>query len=113
MNEAAPTKGLTFRRFKSGKSPWDPQDLTKKIFQQDKSYKCPTYVHRAPPCQGGCPSGHDIRGWLAIARGMDKPPVAGMAWQEYAFDPHDGGQSLPGLDGTRLPRSLRRRLQPQ
>ncbi|MGO9392394.1 NAD(P)-binding protein [Rhodoblastus sp.] len=85
MNEAAPTKGLTFRRFKNGQSPWDPQDLTKKIFQQDKSYKCPTYVHRAPPCQGGCPSGHDIRGWLAIARGMDKPPVAGVSWQEYAF----------------------------
>ena len=85
MNETAPKKDLTFRRFKSGESMWDWPDLTAKIFQQDKSYKCPTYVHRAPPCQGSCPSGHDIRGWLAIARGMDKPPVAGQAWQEYAF----------------------------
>ncbi|WP_374544974.1 NAD(P)-binding protein [Rhodoblastus sp.] len=85
MNETAPKKNLTFRRFKNGETMWDWPDLTEKIFQQDKSYKCPTYVHRAPPCQGSCPSGHDIRGWLAIARGMDKPPVPGMAWQEYAF----------------------------
>ena len=40
---------------------------------------------RTAPCQASCPSGHDIRGWLAIARGMEKPPVAGMKWQEYAF----------------------------
>jgi NADPH-dependent glutamate synthase beta subunit-like oxidoreductase len=85
MNETAPKKDLTFRRFKSGETMWNWPDLTAKIFQQDKSYKCPTYVHRAPPCQGSCPSGHDIRGWLSIARGMDKPPVAGQAWQEYAF----------------------------
>jgi NADPH-dependent glutamate synthase beta subunit-like oxidoreductase len=85
MNEAAPNKKLTFRRFKSGETPYDWPDLTEKIFQQDKSYKCPTYVHRTAPCQGSCPSGHDIRGWLAIARGMDKPPVPGMSWQEYAF----------------------------
>jgi glutamate synthase (NADPH) small chain len=85
MNETAQPKKLTFRRFKTGETMWNWPDLTQKIFQQDKSYKCPTYVHRAPPCQGSCPSGHDIRGWLAIARGMEKPPVADMTWQEYAF----------------------------
>jgi len=85
MNESAKTNNLTFRRFKTGETMWNWPDLTQKIFQQDKSYKCPTYVHRTAPCQGSCPSGHDIRGWLAIARGMDKPPVEGMKWQEYAF----------------------------
>ncbi len=85
MNEAVSTPKHSFRRFENGDSMWNWNDLTKKIFQADHSYKCPTYVHRTPPCQGSCPSGHDIRGWLAIARGMDKPPVAGMAWQEYAF----------------------------
>ena len=74
----------TFRRFREGERPTD-WDLEEKIFTQDKSYKCPTYVHKTPPCQGSCPSGHEIRGWLAIARGMDKPPVEGMDWQEYAF----------------------------
>jgi len=56
----------TFRRFKTGKTMWNWPSLSEKIFQADHSYKCPTYVHRTPPCQGGCPSGHDIRGWLAI-----------------------------------------------
>ncbi len=85
MNEPAPTKNLSYRRFKDGETIWNWPDLTKKIFQQDHSYKCPTYIARTPPCQSSCPSGHNIRGWLAIARGMDKPPVEGMPWQEYAF----------------------------
>jgi len=84
MNEHSPNTKPTHRRFKNGDTMWNWPDLTHKIFQADKSYKCPTYVHRTAPCQGGCPSGHDIRGWLAIARGMDKPPVA-MPWQQYAF----------------------------
>ena len=85
MNEHSDPKKSTHRRFKEGATMWKWNDLQEKIFQGDHSHKCPTYVHRTPPCQGSCPSGHDIRGWLAIARGQDKPPVAGMAWQEYAF----------------------------
>jgi len=77
-------KPHTFRRYEAGETEAD-WDLEEKIFVQDTSYKCPTYVAKTPPCQGSCPSGHEIRGWLAIARGMDKPPVEGMAWQEYAF----------------------------
>ncbi len=77
-------KPHTFRRYEAGETEAD-WDLEEKIFVQDTSYKCPTYVNKTPPCQGSCPSGHEIRGWLAIARGMDKPPVEGMAWQEYAF----------------------------
>ena len=103
MNESAPNKKLTFRRYKSGETIWDWPDLTEKIFQQDKSYKCPTYVHRAPPCQGSCPSGHDIRGWLAIARGMDKPPVAGMTWQEYAFQRMVEANPFPASMGRVCP----------
>ncbi len=92
MNEMA-SKGIapgddnnrpTHRRFTQGETAAD-WDLKEKIFQQDKSHKCPTYVHKTPPCQGSCPSGHEIRGWLSISRGMDKPPVEGMPWQEYAF----------------------------
>ncbi len=103
MNETAPKKDLTFRRFKNGETMWNWPDLTSKIFQQDKSYKCPTYVHRAPPCQGSCPSGHDIRGWLSIARGMDKPPVAGQAWQEYAFNRMVEANPFPASMGRVCP----------
>ena len=58
--------------------------------------------HRTAPCQGGCPSGHDIRGWLAIARGMDKPP-AQMKWQEYAFQRMVAANPFPAMMGRVCP----------
>ncbi len=95
-------QNLTFRRFEEGET-WRDWDLEEKIFQQDHSYKCPTYVHKTPPCQGSCPSGHEIRGWLAIARGMDKPPVEGMAWQEYAFQRMIDANPFPATMGRVCP----------
>ena len=53
--------------------PIDNWELSEKIFEQDRTYKCPTYVHRTPPCQGSCPAGEDVRGWLNIVRGTEKP----------------------------------------
>jgi len=96
------TQAPTFRRFHEGETP-DDWDLEDKIFTQDKSYKCPTYVAKTPPCQGSCPSGHEIRGWLAIARGMDKPPVEGMAWQEYAFQRMADANPFPATMGRVCP----------
>lgn len=93
----------TFRRFKQGESMWEWDDLSEKIFQADHSHKCPTYVHRTPPCQGSCPSGHDIRGWLSIARGMDKPPVEGQAWQQYAFERMVEANPFPATMGRVCP----------
>ena len=49
---------LTIRKFKEGDKDWS--DFSKQIFKEDTSHKCPTYVHRTPPCQGSCPSGEDI-----------------------------------------------------
>ncbi len=92
----------TFRRFKDGETPSD-WDLEEKIFTQDKSYKCPTYINKTPPCQGSCPSGHEIRGWLAIARGMDKPPVEGMTWQQYAFERMAEANPFPATMGRVCP----------
>ncbi len=92
----------TFRRYEEGETP-DDWDLEEKIFQQDTSYKCPTYVHKTAPCSGSCPSGHDIRGWLAIARGMDKPPVEGQAWQEYAFHKMSEANPFPASMGRVCP----------
>jgi NADPH-dependent glutamate synthase beta subunit-like oxidoreductase len=96
-------KPHTFRRFKDGESVWSDAELSKKILQADRSYKCPVYVQRTPPCQASCPSGHDVRGWLSIARGMDKPPVAGMAWQEYAFERMVSANPFPAIMGRVCP----------
>jgi len=90
----------TFRRYKDDDDahlPWNEE-----IFEQDTSYKCPTYTNRTPPCQGSCPSGEDIRGWLDIARGMEKPP-ADLPWQEYAFQRSTDANPFPAMMGRVCP----------
>ena len=93
-------KDLTFRRFEDG-------DYTYKrkgddIFNEDKSYKCPTYVHRTPPCQGSCPSGEDIRGYLQIVQGIEKPN-GDMSMEEYAFRRSTDANPFPSMMGRVCP----------
>jgi NADPH-dependent glutamate synthase beta subunit-like oxidoreductase len=96
----AETKALTFRKYKEGDNKHQP--WKEYIFQASWSHKCPTYVHRTPPCQGSCPSGEDIRGWLGIVRGMEKPPK-GMDWQEYAFLRSTNANPFPSVMGRVCP----------
>ncbi len=98
---AVPEKKLTYRRFEEGDKAWD--DLTDNIFKAGHSHKCPTYVHRTPPCQGSCPSGHDVRGWLAIARGQDKPADDETPWQQYAFERMTEANPFPATMGRVCP----------
>ncbi len=91
---------LTFRKFKDDDTKriaWKEQ-----IFQASWSHKCPTYIHRTPPCQGSCPAGEDIRGWLGIVRGMEKPP-AGLDWEEYAFMRSTNANPFPSVMGRVCP----------
>jgi NADPH-dependent glutamate synthase beta subunit-like oxidoreductase len=90
----------TFRKFKEGQHEWKRWE--DKVFDADHSHRCPTYVHRTPPCQGSCPSGEDIRGWLQIARGVEKAPK-GMAWQEYAFRRSTSANPFPSQMGRVCP----------
>jgi NADPH-dependent glutamate synthase beta subunit-like oxidoreductase len=93
-------KPLTFRRYKDGDEkplPWQQE-----IFDADHSHKCPTYIQSTPPCQGSCPSGEDIRGYLNIVRGIEKPP-AGMPWQEYAWRRLTEANPLPSVMGRVCP----------
>jgi len=90
----------TIRKYKDGDYKWDK--WTEQIFSADESHKCPTYVNRTPPCQGSCPSGEDIRGWLQIARGIEKAPE-GMSWQEYAFRRSTDANPFPSQMGRVCP----------
>ena len=91
---------LDYRRFKEGDQDWG--GFAKKIFKEDTSHKCPTYVHRTPPCQGSCPSGEDIRGWLDIVRGIETPPE-GVSMQEYAFRRSTDANPFPSMMGRVCP----------
>ncbi len=91
---------LTFRKFEDGDQNW--RGFGNKIFKEDTSHKCPTYVHRTPPCQGSCPSGEDIRGWLDIVRGIETPPE-GVSMQEYAFRRSTDANPFPSMMGRVCP----------
>jgi len=91
---------LTFRRYQEGET--TPDAWNEWIFQASWSHKCPTYVHRTPPCQGSCPSGEDIRGWLGVVRQMEKPPKD-MTWQEYAFRRSTAANPFPSVMGRVCP----------
>ena len=100
------TEKLTFRRYKDGDAKvkrWQEQ-----IFQASWSHKCPTYIQSTPPCQGSCPAGEDIRGYLNIVRGMEKPPVGAdgkptMPWQEYAWRRLTEANPFPAVMGRVCP----------
>jgi NADPH-dependent glutamate synthase beta subunit-like oxidoreductase/Pyruvate/2-oxoacid:ferredoxin oxidoreductase delta subunit len=97
---------LTFRKFKEGEYSW--KDLNQKIFSADHSHKCPTYIQSTPPCQGSCPSGEDIRGYLNIVRGIEKPPASPdgkptMSWQEYAWRRLTEANPFPSIMGRVCP----------
>ena len=93
-------KPLTFRRYKDGD--YKPLAWQEEIFDTDHSHKCPTYIQSTPPCQGSCPSGEDIRGYLNIVRGIEKPP-AGVAWQEYAWRRLTDANPFPSVMGRVCP----------
>ena len=95
-----PAKAFTLRRFKDGEHEW--RSAQEQIFSGDESDKCPTYVHKSPPCQASCPSGEDIRGWLNIVRGVEKPPKD-TAMQEYAFRRSTDANPFPSMMGRVCP----------
>ncbi len=91
---------LTFRRYKDGDYTY--RSMSEDVFEQDTTYKCPTYVNRTPPCQGSCPSGEDIRGWLSIARGIEKPDGDTDKF-EYAFYRSTDANPFPSIMGRVCP----------
>ena len=93
-------KEYTFRKYKDGDH--EVSNWSAEIFNADHSHKCPTYVHQTPPCQGSCPSGEDIRGWLNIVRGIEKP-AEGIDWKEYAFRRSTQANPFPSVMGRVCP----------
>jgi NADPH-dependent glutamate synthase beta subunit-like oxidoreductase len=90
----------TFRKFRDGDHDW--RNWREQIFEADHSHKCPTYVLRTPPCQGGCPAGEEIRGYLQIVRGIEHPS-ADMGRQEYAFRRLTDANPFPSVMGRVCP----------
>ena len=102
------TEGKTWRRYKDGESEADYDDRQEIIFQAGWTHKCPEYMLSTPPCQGSCPAGEDIRSYLNIVRGIEKPPVGAdgkptMTWQEYAWRRLTTANPFPAVMGRVCP----------
>jgi NADPH-dependent glutamate synthase beta subunit-like oxidoreductase len=97
---------ISFRRYKDGDN--KVRRWNQVIFQASHTYKCPTYIQSTPPCQGSCPAGEDIRGYLAIVRGTEKVPNGAdgkpsMPWQEYAWRRLTEANPFPSVMGRVCP----------
>ncbi len=100
------TQKITFRRYKDGDT--KVGRLNEKIMQAGHTHKCPTYIQSTPPCQGSCPAGEDIRGYLSIVRGTEKVPNGAdgkpvMPWQEYAWRRLTEANPFPSVMGRVCP----------
>ncbi len=100
MSETMDDTKLTFRRYRDGDH--KVHSWREQIFQASYTHKCPTYIQSTPPCQGSCPAGEDIRSYLQIVRGTEKPP-AGMKWQEYAWRRLTEANPFPSVMGRVCP----------
>jgi len=98
----AKTEGVSWRRYKEGEKEGQFRSSQDKIFQSSWTHKCPEYMLATPPCQGSCPAGEDIRGYLNIVRGIEKPP-AGVTWQQYAFERVTSANPFPAVMGRVCP----------
>ncbi len=99
-------KKNSFRRFKDGDN--RIRRLNQKIFQASYTHKCPTYIQSTPPCQGSCPAGEDIRGYLSIMRGTEKVPLGAdgkpaMPAPEYAWRRLTEANPFPSVMGRVCP----------
>jgi NADPH-dependent glutamate synthase beta subunit-like oxidoreductase len=108
MSETTETQDtkLSFRRYQEGDT--KVKRWQERIFQASWSYKCPTYVQSTPPCQGSCPAGEDIRSYLSIVRGIEKPPVGAdgkpvMPAMEYAWRRLTEANPFPAVMGRVCP----------
>ncbi|MBK1736166.1 glutamate synthase [Halorhodospira abdelmalekii] len=98
--EAEAEERYTFRRYRDGEQ--RPGSWREQIFRAGASHKCPTYIHRTPPCQANCPAGEDIRGYLQLARGLQRSDPA-LDWQAEAFARISASNPFPAVMGRVCP----------
>ena len=67
------------------------------------SSKRPVQAPKAPPCNGSCPSGNDVRGWLTIVAQREKLSLALPEALDAAFGAAAGSNPFPAVMGRICP----------
>jgi NADPH-dependent glutamate synthase beta subunit-like oxidoreductase len=60
--------GLSRAEVNATLRPFDPGEI---VVRNGRSWKCPVYVQRLPPCRNECPASEDIRGYLTTIAQAD------------------------------------------
>jgi len=78
-------------------------DLEDVVVRNGRSWKCPVYVQRLPPCRNACPASEDIRGYLTtIAQADLFGQTAGDVLDE-AWEAITDKNPLPAVHGRICP----------
>ncbi len=79
---------------------FDAEDI---VVRNGRSWKCPVYTQRLPPCRNACPASEDVRGYLtAIAQADLFGQTAGEALDE-AWEILTDKNPLPAIHGRICP----------
>ncbi len=93
-------QGLSPEQVETGLKPFDPEEV---VVRNGRSWKCPVYVQRLPPCREECPSSEDIRGYLT---GIAQTDIFGKSLEQAldeAWNIITDKNPLPAVHGRICP----------
>ncbi len=93
--EQKPSEGVQWRRYKEGEKEGAFRWLLGHDFPGRLDAQMPECPVSTPPCQGSCPAGEDIRGYLNIVRGIESACRRDLAG--ICVPPRDRSQPFPGV----------------
>ncbi len=92
--------GLSRAEVDATLKPMDPEEI---VVRNGRSWKCPVYTQRLPPCRNECPASEDIRGYLTTISQADLfHKTAGEVLDE-AWEILTDKNPLPAIHGRICP----------
>jgi NADPH-dependent glutamate synthase beta subunit-like oxidoreductase len=78
-------------------------DLEEVVVRNGRSWKCPVYTQRTPPCRNECPASEDIRGYLTAIAQADKFSKTPQEALDEAWEILTDKNPLPCVQGRICP----------
>jgi len=79
---------------------YDPEEV---VVRDGRSWKCPVYTQRLPPCRGKCPASEDIRGYLTTIAQADLFDQTAGEVLDRAWEIITDKNPLPAVHGRICP----------
>jgi NADPH-dependent glutamate synthase beta subunit-like oxidoreductase len=79
---------------------FDPSEI---VVRNGRSWKCPVYTQRLPPCRGACPASEDVRGYLTTIAQADLFHQTAGEVLDQAWEILTDKNPLPAVHGRICP----------